>query len=70
MEYKAREPPIIKEFHEVTIPHIPPTMMTFAITDVPKAFAMASAVTRPVVLWESAISAGSRTYPTDKITKE
>ena len=30
------------------LPHIPPTMITLAITFVPKALAMASAVTSPV----------------------
>ena len=39
---------IRKEFHDVIIPHIPPTMITLAIIFVPKALAMASAVTSPV----------------------
>ena len=48
MEYMARLPPIMKEFHEVTTPHRPPTISTLAMTSVWKARAMASAVTRPL----------------------
>ena len=70
MEYKAREPPIIKEFQEVMIPHIPPTIITFAITDVLNATAMASAVTRPVPVCDAAMASGFNTRPTAMITSE
>ena len=46
---------------DVMIPHIPPTMMTFAITAVPNAFAIASAVTSPVPASELRISDGFST---------
>ena len=39
IEYMAREPPSKNVFHEVTIPHIPPTIITFAIIFVLKAAA-------------------------------
>ncbi len=52
IEYMAREPPSKNEFHEVTIPHIPPTIITFAIIFVLNAAAIASAVTSPVACSE------------------
>ena len=58
MEYMARLPPIRKEFQLVMIPHIPPMISTLDIISLPKAFAMASAVTRPVPACEAAISDG------------
>ena len=48
LDVYKRQPPRRKEFHDVIIPHIPPTMITLAIIFVPKAWAMASAVTSPV----------------------
>ena len=70
MEYIARDPPIINEFHDVIIPHIPPTIITFAITDVRNATAIASAVTSPVPFCAAAIAPESRTIPTARITNE
>ena len=64
----AREPPIMNEFHEVMMPHIPPTMMTFAMTEVLKASAIASAVTRPVPACEAVIAPEFMTRPTAMMT--
>ena len=47
IEYMARLPPIRKEFQLVMMPQRPPIMRTLAMIELPKATAMASAVTRP-----------------------
>ena len=52
------------------IPHIPPTIITFAMTDVLNATAMASAVTRPVPVCDAAMASGLNTRPTAMITSE
>ena len=51
------------------IPHIPPIISTLDIISLPKALAMASAVTRPLPAWEAEMSDGLITYPTPKITR-
>ena len=68
MEYIAREPPSKKEFQDVTIPHIPPTIITFAMIFVLNAAAIASAVTSPVASCDAIISPGFITNPTAIIT--
>ena len=50
MEYMARLPPIMNEFQLVMMPHMPARISTFAMMVLWKAFAMASAVTRPLPL--------------------
>ena len=67
IEYIAREPPRRNEFHDVTIPHIPPTIITLAIILVLNAAAIASAVTSPVAFCESLIACGFITKPTAMI---
>ena len=47
MEYKARLPPIRKEFQLVIMPHKPPIIKTLAIASLLKAMDIASAVTKP-----------------------
>lgn len=51
MEYMARLPPMRKEFQLVMMPQRPPMMRTLAMMELPKATAMASAVTRPPTLF-------------------
>ena len=51
MEYIARLPPMRKEFQLVMMPQRPPMMRTLAMMELPKATAMASAVTRPPTLF-------------------
>ena len=50
------------------MPHIPPTMMTLAMTEVLKASAIASAVTRPVPACEAVIVPEFMTRPTAMMT--
>ena len=68
MEYIAREPPIKKEFQDVIIPHIPPTITTFAMIFIQNAVPIASAVTSPVASCDFMIAPESRTSPTAIIT--
>ena len=63
IEYIAREPPRRNEFHDVTIPHIPPTIIILVLN----AAAIASAVTSPVAFCESLIACGFITKPTAMI---
>ena len=58
-----------KEFQLVTMPHMPPMMMTFAMVAEERALAMASAVTRPVPLSAARISLPVRTRPTAMMTR-